>query len=107
MRKEGHNTTTIPEGPVRLRVGGEHYRCMADKGVASKPVTLVPVCDDARGYPWWIRPTDIVGIELEPGTAYVLDVVIAAEGERGTDGLRYELVTIVSTEEATTNAIAS
>ena len=107
MSKEGHKTTTIPHGPVRLRVGGEHYRCMADKGLASKPVTLVPVCDADRGYPWWIRPTDIDGVELQPGTAYVLDVVIAADSERGPDGLRYELVTIVSTEEATTSAIAS
>ena len=108
MGKEGHRTTSIPQGSVRLRVGGEHYRCMADKGLTSKPVTLVPVCDADRGYPWWIRPTDIAGIELESGTAYVLDVDITADDdERGQDALRYELVAIVSTEEARTSAIAS
>ncbi|MEL7158346.1 MAG: hypothetical protein AAFN30_17345 [Actinomycetota bacterium] len=103
MRTEGHddNTNTIPLGLVRLRVGSEHHRCMADR-----VVTLVPVTDDGRGYPWWIGPNDVAGIELEPGTAYVLDVAIAADGGPG-NGRRYELVDVVEMAVTRSSAIAS
>lgn len=102
MRKEGkHSHTTIPLGPVRLRVGGEHHRCMADQ-----PVTLVPVSDEGCGYPWWIGPDDIAGITLESGTAYVLDVTISAErGAR--NQRRYELVDVVDMVISSDVAIAS
>ncbi len=66
--------------------------------MAPGPVTYVPVVDDCRGYPWWIEPGAIEGIDLEAGTSYVLEVVISTDDDEVTDpdALRYELVDVVS-----------
>lgn len=85
--------TKIPVGPVRLNVGADHHRCMADS-----PITLVPVSDAGGGYPWWITPHSIDGIDLDAGMAYVLDVVISAGAPLGrciTEALEYRLVAVV------------
>lgn len=105
MRTEGNNNSPIPLGIVRLRVGSEHHRCMAEQ-----PVTLVPVSDHGCGYPWWIGPSDIIGIELEPGSAYVLDVAISSQSDTGDESassLRYELVEVVEIAANRSSAIAS